>query len=63
MEIKTKFLGKYTNEIDKLIISHSNNQTHIIYGLITLISRSVSADRLKAITGEPLDIRSKVNYS
>ena len=62
MEIKTKFLGKYTNEIDKLI-SHSNNQTHIIYGPITLISRSVSADRVKAITGEPLDIRSKVNYN
>jgi hypothetical protein len=36
MEIKTEFLDAYTNEIDKLL-SHSNNQSLIISGLIALI--------------------------
>ena len=61
MEIKTEFLGKYTNKIDKLI-SHSNNQTHNIWSYNSYIA--VNFGRwVKAITGEPLDIRSKLNYS
>jgi hypothetical protein len=40
MEIETEFLEQYTNKIDKLI-SHSNNQNHIIYGLIAFISLSI----------------------
>ncbi len=37
MEIKTEFLNAYTNKIDKLL-SHSNDQKHITYGLIVLLS-------------------------
>jgi hypothetical protein len=37
MEIKTEFLDEYTIKIDKLL-SHSNDQKMIIYGLIALIS-------------------------
>jgi hypothetical protein len=37
MEIKTEFLNAYTNKIDKLL-SHGNDQKHIIYGVIVLIS-------------------------